>query len=219
MTGHEFVEQFENRTSYNHNDLFRPGSISDLNACVGNNGGPYDFQDYSIGYFDSGERLYKSIESNRYCLDVLVYPLVYLYRHAIELGLKHLVKILPQLFEETDSIQYTHNLKDNWEVVKNYLLRVFENYGSYFEDGDSSIKDTIAFVEKVLDDIIEIDSNGQSFRFPILRNGDFSLKEISHINVKVFHDTMLEIKRCFEYWFNLLEIIWDDYQEYRYYLE
>jgi len=40
--------------AFKQNDLFRglQNDLSRLNACVGNNGGPYDLYDYSWGYFE-----------------------------------------------------------------------------------------------------------------------------------------------------------------------
>ena len=42
---------------YSYNSLFRPGPNSSLNACVGANGGPYDFGSYAEGFLKLGFRL------------------------------------------------------------------------------------------------------------------------------------------------------------------
>jgi len=38
-------------TAYNYTGLFRTGPNPSLNACVGANGGPYDFPAYGDGFF------------------------------------------------------------------------------------------------------------------------------------------------------------------------
>lgn len=38
----DWTTEFAWARRYRHNDLFRPGEHTSLNACVGVNGGPYD---------------------------------------------------------------------------------------------------------------------------------------------------------------------------------
>lgn len=85
-------EEYSWATRYKHNDLFRPGDDWQLNAFVGRNGGPYELDDYADGYFLSGRRLVDSLLENPTFLDVIIYPLVFTYRHAIELVLKYLAE-------------------------------------------------------------------------------------------------------------------------------
>jgi len=48
--------------AFKQNDLFRPDfDRIDFNACVGDNGGPYDLYDYAYGYFDATRLLLKSV--------------------------------------------------------------------------------------------------------------------------------------------------------------
>ncbi|MEP1141689.1 MAG: hypothetical protein ABJH44_15835, partial [Balneola sp.] len=47
---------------------------------------------YSEGYKQAGDILSKRLQKNRNGLDFLVYPLIFLYRHHIELELKIIVK-------------------------------------------------------------------------------------------------------------------------------
>jgi hypothetical protein len=46
---------------YAHNVLFRPGPNLNLNACVGENGGPYDFAAYGEGFFHAGFEIIEAI--------------------------------------------------------------------------------------------------------------------------------------------------------------
>ena len=71
------------------NPLFKPDYDSAMNAAVGDNGGPYDFGTYGQGFFEAG---FASIEAaRRYTapVDVLIYPIVYSFRHGIELYTKY----------------------------------------------------------------------------------------------------------------------------------
>ena len=74
-----------------------------LNACVGKNGGPYDFYSYGAGYFKAGHVLAQKLidaESGKHSnseqkeqeffvenlvIDVVIYPVLYLYRQGTTL--------------------------------------------------------------------------------------------------------------------------------------
>ena len=177
-------------SKYKHNDLFRPDPGRPfLNACVGTNGGPYNLQDYSMGYFRAGERLVRSILQDSTLLDLNIYPLVFTYRHAIELGLKSLAQILPRMQSQNSSAKLTHKLLDNWAVVRGYL-----------EQGSELDHDPIESVDRILKDFVEIDPSGEAFRFPHARDGAPFLQESSHINIAVFAEAMKHVQEALEYW-------------------
>ena len=56
------------------NDLFKGGENYDLNACVGNNGGPYDEMDYGDGFFKGGQIIVDGAKDRKGPVDILVYP-------------------------------------------------------------------------------------------------------------------------------------------------
>lgn len=161
-----------------------------LNACVGRNGGPYTFYAYSRGYFHAGERLIRSVFSNQLSMDVLIYPIIFCFRHGIELAIKDLVIILPELWNQTNAIQLTHDLLDNWTLIKGYLSQ------EPFPSNDSTPDD----VEKVLTDLIALDPDGQTFRFPSARDGKLFLQDTAIINLEVFADAMSLVTVAFDYW-------------------
>jgi hypothetical protein len=83
---------------FKQNDVFRGVSKwPDKNACVGNNGGPYDLYDYADAYFDATRGLLELALSapdiNRpwITIDLLVYPICRNFRHAVELYLNDLL--------------------------------------------------------------------------------------------------------------------------------
>lgn len=60
-------------TTYRSNDLFRDGPIPEMNACVGENGGPYDFFAYAWGFWDAAEATIRAAEDHEAPIDVLIY--------------------------------------------------------------------------------------------------------------------------------------------------
>lgn len=185
---------------YRENDLFRRGPRIQLNACVGSNGGPYDLHAYSRGYFLAGQRLSASLDESTMSVDVLVYPLVFLYRHAIELGLKALAQNLPRIWDDDTKIHLTHKLQDNWSRVRPYLTREPE-----FDPNEP----VLGFVDRVLADLVEIDPTGEAFRFPSARSGNLFLQDMSVINVEVFGKAMTTVADAFDYWNGRAEELWD----------
>ncbi|HKG46791.1 MAG TPA: hypothetical protein VKB02_08700 [Pyrinomonadaceae bacterium] len=123
-------------------------------------------------------------------IDLFIYQIVFCFRHGIELAIKDLVIILPKLWNQTDTIQPTHNLIDNWTLIRDYLSQ------NPFQSTDA----TPSEVEKVLTDLVALDPNGQAFRFPSARNGKLFLQDIAIINLEVFADAMAFVATAFDYW-------------------
>ncbi len=178
--------------TYKTNDLFKPGEPMYLNACVGRNGGPYTFHAYSLGYFDAARVLLQAAINNQMNIDLAVYPITYNYRHGIELGLKHLANLLPQIWGETiPQIRPTHKLIDVWAIVQPFLKRE----PAFDEDGTR-----IPYVDGVLVDIVQFDSDAEVFRFPTDRGGGFYLLDSAHINLLVLGNTLEAVRNIFEDW-------------------
>ena len=59
---------------FKQNDVFRHIDGDQLNACVGNNGGPYDLYDYAKGYFEATKTLLDNVQDEGNHIDLIVYP-------------------------------------------------------------------------------------------------------------------------------------------------
>jgi hypothetical protein len=193
---------------YFHNDLFRGDPDRwHLNACVGHNGGPYDYRTYGDGYLRAAIAIIPSIESRNNPVDVMIYPIAYCFRHAIELYLKHFSETLPRLWGEVGMAKPTHKLLDNWSAVKSYLVR-----DSEFQRGNGSVEQ----FEKILKDLVQIDPSGEIFRFPVSRQGMLHLEDTSVINVLILRSAMLEAHDILETWARTADAMYEykvDYGE------
>jgi hypothetical protein len=184
-----------------HNNLFRPGPNMRLNACVGKNGGPAGFDRYANGFFAAGARLVASLTADPWDLDLVVYPLVVTYRHGAEVALKHLCHVLPRLCDEAVDVKQTHRLLDNWKIVRQLL----EQLG---ESGDD-----IKRVEAALKDIVELDPNGENFRYPLAKDGTRVLQDTSIVNVEVFGTEMDFVARFFDGCCAWADHLWEGKQD------
>ena len=182
---------------YVRNALFSGAHPSDLNACVGSNGGPYNLIDYARGYARATTRLAESLKSDSMSVDIVIYPLVFMARHATELYIKHLVHLLPHLYEEKLGPKLTHKLLDNWSLVRSFVERGAE-LGD--ENPLDPSGDLVIVVERVLRDLVEVDPTGEAFRFPWTRDQSRFLQDTNIINVRVFEEAMVSVFAAFEQW-------------------
>jgi hypothetical protein len=97
-----------------------------------------------------------------------------LYRHGIETALKHLGRVLAFVCDEPKQIKLTHKLWDNWRIVRSCMEKVGEGV------------DELDQIESKLNDLLELDPNGEVFRYPETREGSPYLQDTSLINVEVF---------------------------------
>lgn len=175
------ITKFPQGYGKKQNDLFAPGPNIRLNACVGWNGGPADFSRYSAGYFLAGQRLVESVEREPMrCVDLMVYPIVMVYRHGVETALKYLRRRLPILFDDSTEFKLDHDILVNWKAVRAYLSRL---------DGSAEPSE-LDQIEKTLRDLVEFDPNGMVFRYPEDKEGTMHLEDTAIINVRIFADGM-----------------------------
>ncbi len=176
---------------FKHNDLFRPDfDRIDFNACVGDNGGPYDLYDYAHGYFDATRLLLKSVGKSGLVNDLLVYPICLNFRHAIELFIKYLITDLAKLTGSSAKFHKSHSLDANWSTAMNLIRRTKLDVDA----------DEIALMTRVVSDIMEVDPNGMIFRYPESIKGDQHLKDWAIVNLAVVGDMFAVLSKFVEDW-------------------
>jgi hypothetical protein len=184
--------------SFKENDLFRGvPQLSQHNACVGNNGGPYDLYDYAHGYFESTRLLLEQAtapldaEKPRIIIDTLVYPICLSFRHAIELYIKYLITDLAKVVKSKDTYKTNHSLSDNWETAKKLIKQ------SKLEVTEDELK----LFDTAVKCIMDVDAYGATFRYPESIKGDQHLKDWSLINLvalKVYRNELFQVAERWE---------------------
>lgn len=178
---------------YEIGDIFKwSREISDFNACVGTNGGPYTYTDYSRGYFFAARTVAEDVLQKRRNIDISIYPIFYLYRHAIELSLKSAVNFLSYYYNHEDARVTGHDLLKLWNETKNLVNKI---------DFLKEDRELITFLERALQDISRLDESAEVFRFPESKDRELYLQDQSHINILVLYQIMLKVENIFEYWF------------------
>lgn len=97
-------------------------------ACVNSSPTIYG---YLSGFVQGADAVYRTLQADRSGQDLLVYPLVYCLRHALELGLKQVImgaRIL--LEEEEQGFPHDHDLWRLWCTASPVLKRIWPDDGT-----------------------------------------------------------------------------------------
>lgn len=127
------------------------------------------FYNYMIGYKTSADATYeafkKAIHSgDNETADTICYPLVYLYRHVIELMLKYSYIELKKYRADKDFESFLnkgHQLKDLWCYVKPDFERLSKRTGVTVD---------VSAIEHYITELSKIDDLSMSYRYPIKKN-------------------------------------------------
>jgi hypothetical protein len=168
--------------------LFR-GDLRDWknNACLT----PCDDYAYKEGYRRGAQVLVQAVRETERDQDFLVYPIVFLYRHHIELALKRVIRKTPYLIDrvltkaETDHL-CKHRLDWLWQDFKPMAQGVCEAAG-----WDSLPEEDLEGIDEYIRQMVDVDPGSYSLRYAQSKTGDPSLpKELTHINLRHFGDSM-----------------------------
>lgn len=162
-----------------------------MNACVGDNGGPFNLFDYGRGFFDGGHAIVKSAQDYIMPVDLAIYPAAFSYRHAIELYLKHLIFALNTILETGETFKKNHSITQLWNTTVD--LNAATKAGLMEQDAIDRAGELIGYFDA-------FDPTGQVFRYPEDIKGNRHLADHKLINVDVLRDQMKELQVTLERW-------------------
>ncbi|EPV5021999.1 hypothetical protein ACVGXO_03800 [Enterobacter hormaechei] len=151
------------------------------NACL--NYMPDHGTAYTEGYRRAADILIKHIDESRLDQDFLVYPVLFLYRHHIELLIKQIIGLALALAEDPDKYQYKkddHNLNTLWPLAQKLLLEVDDCYRS----------SDFRLIKEVVKELHKADRRATDFRYARRNDGTRSLEGIHYINTRRFGEKM-----------------------------
>ena len=140
---------------------------------------------YTEGYRRAADILIKHIDESGRDQDFLDYPVLFLYRHHIELLIKQIIGLALALAEEPDKHQYKkddHNLNTLWPLAQKLILEVDDSYRS------SDFK----IVKEVVKALHQADERATDFRYARRNDGTRSLEGIHYVNTRRFGEKMGE---------------------------
>jgi hypothetical protein len=101
--------------------------------------------------------------------DHLVYPILFNYRHFIELSLKEIIRSARRLLGKKGSVPETHNLGDLWNAAQPLLMEIEKGSATTYRD-----------VRACLTRFNEMDPTSEGFRYPVKRSGEDALPDDLH---------------------------------------
>lgn len=129
-----------------------------------------DFRIWALGYTHAAQVLKRSLLARLRFSDYEAYPLVFLYRHALELHLKNIIARSADLAamhgepEIIERLRITHQLP----VLSALVRRLLERR----DPDDPLVADTLRRLDSVVTDLHSIDPSSMNFRYPLNTIGD-----------------------------------------------
>ncbi|ELZ5236962.1 transcriptional regulator [Vibrio parahaemolyticus] len=192
------------------NNTFSVGVNGNFNATVGNNGSGVPIGearsniDYAIGFSSAAIELIEvALTSQKLenCVDYLVYPICFNMRHAVELQLKKVWKDLSILAEyrkarltdhRNDKIKASPSLRgkikpfpDLDEASTHDLFIIWNLIEEYAPLIDARFVKFIDLLTPFINDLAEMDSTGQTFRYPASNESQVHLDDTPIINIEI----------------------------------
>lgn len=189
------------------NSTFRGAEPTWANACVGENGQP-SYWEYAKGFSQAATILIDLALSHRglkHPVDELVYPVCFNMRHSIELRLKGAIAELAVIenyrsrridFDSTG----THDIQKIWSF-----------FTEKAREADNRYESIIQRLDKTICDFAEIDASGQTFRYPLNKESQKHLVEVSLINFLVLKKSFTEIEVVLDELYQLSKYLCDEY--------
>ena len=147
-----------------------------------------DWYAYTLGYRRAGDLLVQQIDQAPSHQELLVYPILFLYRHYLELQMKHITAEGRSLLDKGYSFPTGHSLNALWSVCCPILEQVFP---------ESTPDDTLV-VAQLIAEFHSIDPQSITFRYPTDKNGAISVPPgLRRINLTNLSSIMAKLEAFF----------------------
>lgn len=156
---------------------------------------------YALAYREAADVLIENFKQRKFYSDMDACPVVFLYRHSIELYLKAiilwgagLVRLQSGEDINTDRLFETHKFGDLLPAIR----RIFKEAGWLNNSATGVRFGNFAEIEELILAFEQIDPRSHAFRYPIDRNGSANLPEHFHFNVIALGEEAHEMLRMLD---------------------
>lgn len=144
-----------------------------MNACLNWYNDPTEL--YIVGYKEAADSLVDSIANRKGSADSLIFPIVFLYRHYVEIRLKSLLHDGSRLLDRDYKQKSEHQLSKLWPKVRSILDELWPN-----EEGED-----LKAMDSLIAQFEEVDPQSTTFRYPKDFDGNNSLKlDVPRVNLR-----------------------------------
>lgn len=168
-----------------------------------------EFPQYAGAFREAARTCLRSLSRRQEGHDYRALPVLFLYRHAVELQLKAVIMAGSRALRATTpdppttkSIG-THDLGDLWRIVE----RVEDVYGWEWEWADAT--ESREGFSSSLETLNEFDSGSFAFRYPVSKKGEAYFATPIKVNLSTFRRKVEGILRVLE---QMEEAAWGDYE-------
>ena len=138
------------------------------------------------GYMSAGAALIEACEEDRHERHFLIYPILFSYRHGIELAMKWVIARYGRYSTaEIGDIEH-HDLWQLWKLCKQIIIEV---------GGED---DAIAVVEQVIKDFHDLDKSALAFRYSRNKKGALIALPDGMIDLQNIRDVMEGVSHFFD---------------------
>ena len=166
-------------------ELLGPGDDWRLNACVDYGADKWDL--YASGYRTAAELLTSHVRERGVDQDRLIYPVVFLWRHHLELLIKSIIKVTSSLLDRRGASVEGHELSQLFGTARQ-LLGEFS-----VTERDALPPGTAQRTREALRKFNSVDATSQVFRYPVDKQAHEHLTGVRHINFQVVEDYMRSV--------------------------
>ncbi len=116
--------------------------------------------------------------------DYLIYPIVFLIRHYLELRLKELLQGLNYCSIQTKEFSQHHRILELWTEFK-------KGYSAF---GEQTNDESFKAIDSLIKELSNIDPISMAFRYPSDKNGN-KIQKLDYVNLVTLKETFIRI--CF----------------------
>lgn len=138
------------------------------------------------GYMAAGAALVSAYQADPRRYHALIYPILFNYRHAIELAMKWIITTYGHYSSVRIPTSDHHRLWALWGLCKQIIVEV------------GSADEAIPIVEQVVKDFHDLDRSGQTFRYATTTNGRLLQLPDYKIDVENIRDIMDGVAHFFD---------------------
>lgn len=138
---------------------------------------------YASGYKEAGDVLVNQVENRSSGHDVLVYPILFLYRHYLELYLKLSIRTVRTLLDEGREMPTGHRIELLWGQLDGLYRRAFPDEST----------DALDQTGRLIREFAAVDPQSTAFRYPVDLKGDPSLPGLRSIDLVNVRDVIAKM--------------------------
>lgn len=147
-----------------------------MNACLNSYHDPTEL--YIAGYKEAADLLVESVATHKGTADSLIFPIVFLYRHYLELRFKSLLHDGSRLLNLDYTPKAEHKFSNLWPKVRSILVELWPN-----EEGDQ-----LKAMDSLIQQFETVDPGSTSFRYPKnlknLKNNNSLKLDLPRVNLR-----------------------------------